>query len=81
MIKYRVRFWRYNNINNVPDAHEDEGLFDSKSDAYEHIQAVCNHAHGINYRTDTSCDWDEVVFETPDSMLRYRFIVSQEYDY
>ena len=78
MIKYRVRFWRYNKINNIPDVREDKGLFDSKSDAYDCIQEVFDTIHGINYHTDTSCDWDEVVFETPDNMLRYRFVVDQE---
>lgn len=78
MIKYRVRFWRYNNINNALHAHADNGLFGSKSDAYDHIQKMCDSIHGINYRTDTSGDWDEVVFETPDNLFRYRFIVSQE---
>lgn len=78
MIKYFVRFWRYNNINNALDDHNDIGLFDSKSDAYNHIQMVCDRFHGINYRVDTSCDWDEVVFETPDNMFRCRFTVLQE---
>ena len=78
MIKYRVRFWRYNNIDNVPHVHEDKGMFDTKQNAYDLIRQVCDSIHGINYRTDTSCDWDEVVFESPDNLVRYRFIVSQE---
>lgn len=78
MIKYRVRFWRYNLMNDDPHVYKDEGLFDRKSDAYGNIQKIRDSVHGINYRTDTSCDWDEVVFETPDNLFRYRFTVSQE---
>lgn len=78
MIKYRVRFWRYNLMNDDPHTYKDEGLFDRESDAYDNIQKIRDSVHGINYRTDTSCDWDEVVFETPDNLFRYRFTVSQE---
>lgn len=78
MIKYRIRFWRYDNINDAPHVHEDKGQFDSRSDVYDLIQKVCDSVHGINYRVDTSCDWDEIVFETPDNLFRYRFVVSKE---
>ena len=77
MIKYRVRFWKYNNTN---DSHvyEDKGLFDRKSDVYDLIQKVCDSVHGINYRTAAGYDWYRVMFETPDNLFRYWFRVSPE---
>lgn len=80
MIRYKVRFIKYNcSTNEVISPFEDFCDVPSKKTAYHRIEKMCKDIGGINYRTDTSeGDWEEAVFDHPTDDVKYRFIISEE---